>query len=30
MTLVGFAVGKQVVITIDAIGINTAADASRG
>jgi polyisoprenoid-binding protein YceI len=29
MTYAGFAVGKQVVITIDAVGMNTAADASR-
>jgi polyisoprenoid-binding protein YceI len=28
MTYAGFAVGKQVVITIDAVGMNTAADAS--
>jgi len=28
MTYAGFAVGRQVVITIDAVGINTAADAS--
>ena len=28
MTYAGFAVGKQVVITIDAAGMNTAADAS--
>jgi polyisoprenoid-binding protein YceI len=30
MTYAGFAVGEQIVITIDAVGINTAADASRG
>jgi len=29
MTYAGFAVGKQVVITIDAVGMNTAADESR-
>ena len=28
MTYAGFAVGKQVVITIDAVGMHTAADAS--
>jgi hypothetical protein len=28
MTYAGFAVGKQVVITIDAVGMNTAAGAS--
>jgi len=28
MTYAGFAVGKQVVITIDAVGMNTAANAS--
>jgi polyisoprenoid-binding protein YceI len=30
MTYAGFAVGKQIAITIDAIGMNTAADASPG
>jgi polyisoprenoid-binding protein YceI len=29
MTYAGFAVGKQVVITIDAVGMNTTADTSR-
>jgi polyisoprenoid-binding protein YceI len=29
MTYGGFAVGRQIVITIDAVGMNTAADASR-
>ena len=30
ITYSGFAVGKQIAITIDAVGINTAADASAG